>query len=79
MVRGIDGMTVYRRNCNGLDCEVVMKSDMPLDQAFYCPGCKAKEKLRSIAHLCRRYNSPAVNVATHALARKVLEIAEGKT
>ena len=67
------------RNCSGLDCEVIAASDIPLDQAFYCSGCQAKEKLRSIEHLCRRYNGPQVNVATHALARKVLEIAEGKT
>ena len=47
-------------------------------QFFTPPYVPKLEKLDKIIALCRRYNSPAVNVATHALARKVLEIAEGK-
>ena len=35
------------------------------------------ERLEKIAALCRRYNSAAVNTGAHALATKVLGIAEG--
>lgn len=36
------------------------------------------ERLAAIVALCQRYNTPAVNPGTHALANKILEIATGK-
>ena len=33
-----------------------------------------QEKLAAIEALCRRYDSPAVNVGAHALAHKILAI-----